>query len=63
MPCLTRRMAAIPDVVERCRPGAEALVRDLWPRIERMALELLEGRGALGADEARKLSQRAEWCR
>jgi hypothetical protein len=53
-------MAAIPDV-DRYRPAAEVTVTELWPRIARMADELLE-RGALGADDARKLAERAEWC-
>jgi hypothetical protein len=38
------------------------MVVELWPRIARMAIELLE-RGRLDAEDARRLSQRAEWCR
>jgi hypothetical protein len=60
-PCQAVRIAAIKDV-DRFWPVAEALVAELWPKNGKMALELL-ARGALNAEEARRLGARAEWCR
>jgi hypothetical protein len=52
-----RRMAEMIRNMDCYRPAAEAMVVELWPRIERMADELLE-RGRLDAEDARRLSQR-----